>query len=152
MADLPDPDGLPAFDWSPILQRRFVPTDAPGRSIGWMRMTEPLGADPVLQACALAYLSDDVPTEAVVALHPGRPSDDRADWDLDQMDGFPFFSASLDHAIWFHHPMRADEWHVHDFTCHGIMSSRGLAVGHLFTSTGRHVATVSQEVLLRPRR
>jgi acyl-CoA thioesterase-2 len=117
-----------------------------------MRMTEALGDDPFLQACALAYLSDDVPTEAVVALHPDGPRQERLGWSLDDLAAFPFWSASLDHAIWFHHPLRAEEWHVHDFRCDGIMSSRGLAIGHLFTAEGQHVATVSQEVLLRPRR
>ncbi|MDZ7732398.1 MAG: thioesterase family protein [Acidimicrobiia bacterium] len=69
-----------------------------------------------------------------------------------EVDDFPFWSASLDHAIWFHRPFRADEWLVHDFTCHGLMSSRGLAVGHVFTAEGVHVATVTQEALLRRHR
>jgi acyl-CoA thioesterase-2 len=78
-------------------------------------------------------------------LHPDRP-DFRAE------DEHPFFSASLDHAIWFHRPFRADRWLLHDLTSHALMSSRGLAVGHVFTTEGHHVATVSQEVLLRASR
>jgi acyl-CoA thioesterase-2 len=58
-------------------------------------------------------------------------------------------SASLDHAIWFHRPVAADEWHIHDFTSHGYLSSRGLGIGHVLTPTGVHVATIAQEVLLR---
>ena len=58
-------------------------------------------------------------------------------------------SASLDHAIWFHRPSRADEWHIHDFTAHGYLSSRGLGIGHVLSRDGIHVATVAQEVLLR---
>ena len=46
----------------------------------------------------------------------------------------------------------ADEWQLHDFTCHGLMGPRGVAVGHLFTADGVHVATVAQEVLIRRRR
>ena len=65
---------------------------------------------------------------------------------------YPFFSASLDHSIWFHRPFRADEWLLHDLTAHALMSSRGLAVGHVFTEDGLHVATVSQEALLRASR
>ncbi|NLD77130.1 MAG: acyl-CoA thioesterase II, partial [Acidimicrobiales bacterium] len=49
-------------------------------------------------------------------------------------------------------PIRADEWHLHTFRCHGLISSRGLSVGHVFAVDGTHVATVAQEVLLRPRR
>jgi acyl-CoA thioesterase II len=150
MGTLPDPEGLPAFPWSPVLERRLVPTGGePGRAIGWMRMLDPIGDDPGLQACALAYLSDDVPTEAVLALHP----DHDPQWRPDTGTDFPFWNASLDHTIWFHHPLRTEDWHVHDFTCHGLMSSRGLAVGHVFTAGGLHVASVSQEVLIRaPRR
>jgi acyl-CoA thioesterase-2 len=84
-------------------------------------------------------LSDDIPTDAVVAQHPDRLKGEEHDW----------WSASLDHAIWFHRPLRADEWHLYDFTCHGLLSSRGLAVGHVFTLGGSHVATIAQEVLLR---
>ena len=49
-------------------------------------------------------------------------------------------------------PLPVDEWLVHEFTSHGLMSSRGLSVGHVFTRDGTHVATVTQEVLLRERR
>ena len=62
------------------------------------------------------------------------------------------FLASLDHSIWFHRPVKADEWHLHDFTCHSYGGGRGLAIGHVFSPDGVHVATVAQEVLLRDRR
>ena len=62
-----------------------------------------------------------------------------------------FMSASLDHAIYFHRPV-ADQWHLQTFTCHGLMSSRGVSVGYVFTTDGTHVATVVQEVLLRKMR
>ncbi len=58
-------------------------------------------------------------------------------------------SASLDHAIWFHRPCQTEQWHLHDFTSHAYLSSRGLAVGHVLTADGVHVATIAQEVLLR---
>ena len=123
--------------------------DAAGRrrraaGVAWLRMRNAVGDDPVLQACALAYLSDDIPTDAVVAVHPDRPSPEEAELDHGWM------SASLDHAIWFHRPSAADEWHVHDFTAHGYLSSRGVAVGHILSRDGIHVATVAQEVLLAP--
>ncbi|MBV6509028.1 MAG: Acyl-CoA thioesterase 2 [Acidimicrobiales bacterium] len=145
MPEVPGPDEVIPHNWSPVFERRMLPNlDLPGRSTGWLRMSEQMGADPVLQACALAFLSDDLPTEAVIAQHPERPDPGGNE--------YPFWSASLDHAVWFHRPFAADEWHLHDFTCHGLMSSRGLAVGEVFTQAGRHVATVAQEVLLRLRR
>jgi acyl-CoA thioesterase-2 len=56
---------------------------------------------------------------------------------------------SLDHAMWFHRPVHADGWHVFDFTCEGLMSSRGVAIGKVFDGEGVHVASVAQEVLVR---
>jgi acyl-CoA thioesterase-2 len=146
LPDIPPPDELQGSSWSPMFERRFAtPRGAQeGRGIGWLRMCDSVGDDPLLQACALAYLSDDLPTDAVVALHPERPQPGAAD--AFEMN---FMSASLDHAIWFHRPPVADEWHVHDFASHGYLSSRGLAIGHVLTAEGTHVATIAQEVLLR---
>ena len=57
--------------------------------------------------------------------------------------------ASLDHTIWFHRPLRADRWHLHDVTCHAFAGNRGLTLGHVFAADGSHVATFAQEFLLR---
>jgi acyl-CoA thioesterase-2 len=142
MPGVPTPDELGRNTWSPIIERCLLGDDiAPGRVGAWMRLAEDIGNDPLLNACALAYLSDDLPSDAVVARHPNRPPRDSAER--------RFWSASLDHAIWFHHPMRAHEWHLHDFTCRGLVRTRGLSVGSIFDRSGRHVATVSQEVLIR---
>jgi acyl-CoA thioesterase-2 len=143
MPRVPLPDELDANSWSPLIERRLLREDiAPGRVGAWMRLAEDLGDDPLLIACALAYLSDDLPTDALVARHPNRPPRDATER--------RFWSASLDHAIWFHHPLRVNEWHLHDFACRGLIGARGLSVGNIFDRSGRHMATVSQEVLLRP--
>jgi acyl-CoA thioesterase-2 len=146
LPDIPPPEELVGGSWSTMFERRFAGArnEEAGRGVAWMRLIDEVGDDPVLQACALAYLSDDVPTDAVVAVHPERP----APGDGDAFE-YGFMSASLDHAIWFHRPPVADAWHVHDFTSHGYLSSRGLAVGHVLTREGTHVATIAQEVLLR---
>ena len=146
LPDLPPPQELQNTSWSPLFDRRFPGESAAGqgRGLAWLRMQEPVGDDTVLQACALAYLSDDIPTDAVVAVHPDRPGPGEGD-----MYEHGFMSASLDHAIWFHRPSRAEEWHVHDLAAHGYLSSRGVAVGHILSRDGIHVATVAQEVLLR---
>ncbi len=144
MGDVPSPDELAPGSWSPVFDRRTVDVGGrAGRSTAWFQMAVPIGDDPIVQACALAYLSDDLPTDAVAALHPAR---------VPGSDEYPFFSASLDHAIWFHRPVQADAWHLQAFSCHGLLSSRGLAVGEVFTPAGDHIATVTQEVLLRSRR
>lgn len=149
LGDIPPPESLPSTPWSDAFDRRVVPGlvhsgDRPEGVTAWMRMNEDLGDDPVDQACGLAYLSDVIPTDAAILPHPDRP----APGDEDDT----FWSASLDHAIWFHRPFRADEWHVHDFVCPTLLNSRGLAIGSVFTRTGEHVATITQEVLLRSRR
>src|SRR5690606_12659225 len=93
MPDVPAPDTLPSESWSPVFDRRFVPSREQGVARAWLRMTEPVPSDAVLPAVALAYQSDDLPTDAVVGLHPDRPAERN-------LEEYPFFSASLDHAIW----------------------------------------------------
>jgi acyl-CoA thioesterase-2 len=145
MPQVAAPEDLREDGWSGLVERRPLPEDiAPGRIGAWMRLTESIGNDPILNACALAYLSDDLPTDAVVARHPNRAPRDSGER--------RFWNASLDHAIWFHHPTRANEWHLHDFSCRGLVGTRGLSIGSIFDRSGRHAATVSQEVLIRPRR
>jgi acyl-CoA thioesterase-2 len=145
MPDVPTPDELDPTRWATMFERRFVRTAGePGRALAWLRMNDPIGDDPVLHACALAYLSDDLPTDAVVAVqHPELAGQWGEDFE------HSFWSASLDHAIWFHRPLKVDDWQLQEFTCHGLMSSRGLSVGHVFDQAGTHLASISQEVLLR---
>lgn len=137
---LPDPeDREPGYDagaW-----RIEVDTPAsPPRSRIWARYPLPLDAlDPRVQSCALAYLSDMNPMSAVHASYPKQGSRDE-----DEMMG-----ASLDHAMWFHRPGRADDWLLLDMDGHGMVGSRGLATGLVFDRTGTHLATVAQEGLLR---
>jgi acyl-CoA thioesterase-2 len=104
----------------------------------WMRVAGKLPDDPSLHACALTYASDLTLLDTVLSKHgeiwgPGG-----------------FSGASLDHAVWFHRPFRADEWFLYD--CHSPSASgaRGLAAGRFFAADGRHLATVVQEGLLRP--
>lgn len=152
-ADIPRPDELEANSWSAAFERAFVPPDrlAPtsrdgtGRAAAWLRVTEDLGDDAVLNAGGLAYMSDDLPTDAVVRAHPVRQEPDEV---LHKV----LFTASLDHTVWFHRPFRADHWQLYDFTCHTFVGGRGLSVGHVFSESGSHVATVAQEVLLRDTR
>ncbi len=139
--------GVEAESWSSAFERRGeeVADHAPGvgRALAWMR-SGPLEADssPLVHAAALAFISDDLPTDAVIRSHP--VSEGRTDiWDP------PLFSASLDHTIWFHRHEATDRWQLHDFRCQSFVGGRGLALGHVHTAAGTHVATVAQEVLLR---
>lgn len=128
--------------WSSLFERRTFP-DADGHAAMWARVTEDLGSDPLMNAAALAYISDDVPTESVVSLHPvTAPEGEHHD---------TFMTSSLDHAMWFHRPSRVDEWQLHDFTSDILHGARGTTRGRIFDATGNHVASVMQEVLLRTR-
>jgi acyl-CoA thioesterase-2 len=65
-------------------------------------------------------------------------------WWTDKLNG-----ASLDHAMWFHRPFRADEWVLYDQESPSASGARGLATGRFFAQDGRLIATVVQEGLLR---
>jgi acyl-CoA thioesterase-2 len=103
----------------------------------WMRFDGKLPDDPLIHACALTYASDMTLLDAVLSFHgevwgPGG-----------------FQGASLDHALWFHRPFRADEWFLYDCASPSASGGRGLARGQLFDFGGRHIASAVQEGLLR---
>ncbi len=164
---VPGPGDLEQSSWSPLFERAMVPDevvaslpprDGQGRALGWFRTVGPPGPRSVDHAAALAYISDDLPTDAVfrarIAHRLQRAGADgvgtiRPGSDWPDEDDASVFTASLDHTMWFHRPARADEWHLHDVSCHSFAGGRGLAIGHVFSTDGLHVATLAQEVLLR---
>jgi acyl-CoA thioesterase II len=117
--------------------RRVVPEPY---ELGWMRVPEALGDDAMLQACAFAYCSDEFPLGTALCVHPAVPN-----WEK-------VFTASLDHAIWFHRPLRADDWLLYELRGGGVADGRGLAFARVFDRHGTHVASVAQEALARDRR
>ena len=132
-------------DWG-LLARRVVHR-GDRRASSWMKVAGPLGDDPILHACAVAYASDDLATTAVGTSHPRI-----AEVALGNSTfGDIFIGASLDHSIWFHRSAPADEWQLHEFRSHGLTGGRGLTIGEIFASDGTHVATVAQDVLIRER-
>jgi len=60
--------------------------------------------------------------------------------------------ASIDHALWFHRPFRADEWLLYDVESPSASGGRGFARGSIYSRDGRLVASVAQEGLMRVRR
>jgi acyl-CoA thioesterase II len=58
---------------------------------------------------------------------------------------------SLDHSVWFHRAPPAGGWQLQVFACQSIAGGRGMVVGQAFDMDGTHIATVTQEVLLRER-
>ncbi len=142
---VPNPSSLEP-EWDAGVERCDLPSSGePPRSLIWARYPETLDSDRTLHACALAYVSDLNPMNAALTAHPNWTPDD-GEWDE------YFMGASLDHSMWFHRPLRADDWLLLEMTSHGIIGSRGLATGPVFTAAGVHVATVAQEVLIRERK
>ena len=136
------PDDYPEAPTDLFFDHRIVRTqkDPVPEQFTWMRVDEDLGLDPMVHACALAYMSDE-DLLGVAAL----PHSHGGDWDT-------LMCASLDHAVWFHRPVRATEWLLFALSGHGVANARGMAVARVFTESGEHVATVAQEGLVRVRR
>ena len=111
-----------------------------GRFDIWIRATGRLPDEPAIHQCVLAYASDMMLLDAALIPH-GKSvfSED-------------IMAASLDHALWFHRPFRADEWLLYAQDSPSLADSRGFSRGLIFASDGTLVASVAQEGLLRQRR
>jgi acyl-CoA thioesterase-2 len=106
----------------------------------WLRADGRLPDDPTLHACIVTYASDMTLLDTTVLPHGLNWSDSGL-----QM-------ASLDHAMWFHRPFRADEWLLYDQMTPSTSNARGLATGSIFTHDGQLAITVVQEGLIRRER
>ncbi|MDW8250783.1 MAG: thioesterase family protein [Myxococcales bacterium] len=120
----------------PDVDPLLPPPRPPLRAI-WMRAACTLPDDPALHACLLAYASDS--GFVTTALLPHGVS-----WLTPGMQ-----VASLDHAMWFHHPFRVDQWLLHSIDSPAASGARGLVRGRIFTRDGKLVASTAQEGLLR---
>jgi acyl-CoA thioesterase-2 len=114
----------------------------PGRQLAsaqsvWLKTMGALPDDPLVNAAVLAYCSDYSLLEPVLRCHGLAWSDRR------------LRVASLDHAMWFHRPGRADDWTLYTQDSPSASSGRGLASGRMFTADGILLATVAQEGMIR---
>lgn len=131
--------------WPWIMERRSMITHpGAGKSMGWVKLLDPLDDDPLTHVCGIAFTSDTLQFDSARSLHPAL--------DPDRPREELFMGASLDHALWFHRPVRADDWHLYEWECRGLRGGRGMTVGNLFSQSGVHVASIAQEILLRERR
>ena len=103
----------------------------------WMRAIDRLPDDPLLHAAVLAYASDYSLLEPVLRRH-GLVWTDRR-----------LRVASLDHSMWFHRDVRADDWLLYAQQSPSATSGRGLSIGHIFSQEGALVATTAQEGMVR---
>lgn len=112
-------------------------TERTDRQLVWLRARDSMPDGHLLHAAALAFASDYLLLEPVARRH-GIP------WATPGMRG-----ASLDHAMWFHRPFRADEWLLYELESPTAQGGRGLAHGRFYDRRGALVASVSQESMLR---
>ena len=157
MPDVPGPETLPRADElePPVAGRlwgrqpvdmRYVdgppwergPEPPLTRQLVWIRADGTLPDDPVLHTCVVAYASDYTLLGASLVPH-----------------GLSYFRddlmmASLDHAMWFHRPFRADEWLLYSQMSPSASGGRGLAYGGIFRQDGALAVSVVQEGLIRP--
>ena len=163
LPDVPDPEDLPG---RPELAEKFA-HELPPRVVGWLKQERPIEeryAGPVyffkpekhppkreiwfrasgplpdaiaLHQCFLAYASDFSLLDTSTLPHA-----------VSFLDG-TLLSASLDHAMWFHRPFRADEWLLYAQDSPSASGARGFNRGSIFTRDGRLIASVAQEGLLR---
>ena len=159
-AGIPDPESLPStadllgkydhpvarhwayerpFDIRHVDPALYVSAKGPkeARNAVWMRTFGPMPDDPEMHRAALAYASDYTRRESGLR----RP-------------GLRWISpglcvGSLDHAMWWHRPVRVDEWLLYVQESPSAQGARGLATGKIFSRDGRHVATVAQEGMIR---
>jgi acyl-CoA thioesterase II len=159
MPDVPGPEGLPGLaevaaahpgraDASNAISRAVeqrylsdpydpeprLPPDTAFRV--WFRVSGRLPDDEAVHAAALTFVSDLTLLSAGLARIGGG-------W------GGSTVGASLDHAVWFHRPVRADEWFLYETDSPSASSGRALGLGNIWAADGTHVATVAQEGLIR---
>ena len=163
MPKVPAPDSLPTEDelrreqaksWPKEFQESFSGSSAiqvkpvdpvdllnpePAQAMHrcWMRCGEALPDDPRIHQCVLAYLSDWSLLDTASRPHAVSFMQDNVQ------------VASLDHAMWFHRPFRADEWLLYDQDSPSASGARGFNRGLIYSQTGELVASTTQEGLLR---
>ena len=159
MPDVPDPESLPTLEHyadrhpevragskliGQAIEQRLLedpfapePKQPPHTATRvWMRVAGRLPDDAAVQAAALTFASDLTLLSAGLARLGGG-------W------GGRYVGASLDHAVWFHAPVRADEWFLYETDSPAASAGRALCLGQVWAADGTHVATVAQEGLIR---
>jgi len=163
LPDVPDPESLTdlkeiskeALQKAPERMKRFVTTErpffvrpvqipnfeAPAKQLPvkqvWMKAVDKLPDDPAIHQRILAYMSDYGLLGTATLPHGIAYMHDSV------------VMASLDHALWFHHACRVDEWLLFSYDSPSASGARGLSRAQVFTQDGKMVASIAQEGLIR---
>ena len=159
--DLPDPLSVPSVDDLLLGYEKVVPhfvnalrpidwryTNDPSwvmRDKGekltynrvWMKAVAPLPDDPVIHTAALVYSSDTTVLDSIITTHG-------LSWGFDRI-----FAVTTNHSVWFHAPIRFDDWVLYSTSSPVAADSRGLGTGHFFDQSRQLLATVVQEGIVK---
>ncbi len=103
----------------------------------WMKAQGEMPVDPSLHAAAMAYASDTTVLDSIITTHG-------LSWGFDRI-----CAVTTNHSVWFHRPVRFDDWVLYSTTSPVAADSRGLGTGHFFDRSGQLLATVVQEGIVK---
>jgi len=103
----------------------------------WMKTVAPLPDDQVMHTAAMVYSSDTTVLDSIITTHG-------LSWGFDRI-----FAVSANHSVWFHRPVRFDDWVLYSTSSPVAADSRGLGTGHIFDRSGQILATVIQEGIVK---
>jgi acyl-CoA thioesterase II len=133
-------DALRPIDWRYTNDPTWVMRDK-GEKLAynrvWMRAEGTMPDDPVLNCAALVYASDTTVLDSIITTHG-------LSWGYDRI-----FAVTTNHSVWFHRPVRFDEWMLYSTSSPVAADSRGLGTGHYFDRSGQLLATVVQEGIVK---
>lgn len=103
----------------------------------WLKTEGAMPDDPVLHSAALVYSSDTTVLDSIITTHG-------LSWGSDRI-----FAATMNHSVWFHRPVRFDEWVLYSTSSPVAAQSRGLGTGHFFDRSGALLATVASDAVVK---
>ena len=103
----------------------------------WLKAEGPMPDDPVIHAAALVYSSDTTILDSIITTHG-------LSWGFDRI-----FAVTMNHSVWFHRPVLFDDWVLYSTSSPVAAESRGLGTGHFFDQSGRVLATIVQEGIVK---
>jgi acyl-CoA thioesterase-2 len=133
-------DALRPIDWRYTNDPTWVMRDKGERLAHnrvWMRAVARMPDDPVLHTAAMIYSSDTTVLDSIITTHG-------LSWGYDRI-----FAVTTNHSVWFHRPVRFDEWVLYSTSSPVSADSRGLGTGHFFDRSGQVLATVVQEGIVK---
>jgi acyl-CoA thioesterase-2 len=125
------------FEFRLIPPEAAVSAEEPVLQRVWVRTVDRLPDEDALHRCLLAYASDFHLLRTATLPHAAA------------FLGGKRFMASIDHAMWFHWPVRVDEWFLYATDSPSASGARGYARGSIFSRDGRLIASTAQEGLMR---